>query len=174
VLCDTEGTQAELLTKKIMYNTAYVGDFQRAINIDSSVAKAYFDRLCELVFADSIPAYTWGAGVNCDSLTPGAELKKAYIIHDTISVINPTDPAVTKDTVITQNLVEHITVFRFLEEWSFDVNTMAITKKIVGLCPVVEDFDVMTGEFRGYRPLFFVYFADPWNPLKGYTKLKKK
>jgi len=61
---------------------------------------------------------------------------------------------------------------RFLEEWYFDPNTMAIIKKFVGVSPVSLAYDE-NNEFRGWRILFWSYFAPVWMPYNKTLELKK-
>lgn len=170
VMCDNKGTKPEILTKRIVYNIDFSSDFQSTFNLDSVTAAVYVKALLKKVYNDSIPAY--GNSI-ADSLVSGAEIYKKINRCDTVQYKKPGLSTVTYDSIINEDFPP-ITVFRFLEEWSFDISTLAITKKVVGLCLVNQDFDMVTGEFRGYRPIFWVYFSDVWEPFKGNVKLKKK
>ena len=81
---------------------------------------------------------------------------------DSISVERATPPYDLVDTVmITEIRLSDITKFRFLEEWSMNDKTLAFSKKVAGICPMVER-RTDSGELRGYKPLFWVFFDDKY------------
>jgi hypothetical protein len=172
IICDSNITQTEVLTKRIMYNTSFAGDYLIAKNLDSISTTSYFSKLLELIYLDSIPAYVFNNNNFADSLISGKDLRATLNPVDTIHCKKSNPPFDEYDSIIKENLGPG-TVFRFLEEWNFDINTFAITKTVVGVCSVRLEFDE-EGEWKGYRPLFWVYFNDIWQPYKGKYKLKKK
>lgn len=77
---------------------------------------------------------------------------------DTISVENPNPPYQSHDTVLVRQLKpDDISRIRFMEEWKMDSKTLHFTKEVKGICPLLENYSE-TGEFRGYQPLFWVFF----------------
>jgi|AntAceMinimDraft_17_1070374.scaffolds.fasta_scaffold01963_1 gliding motility associated protien GldN len=64
------------------------------------------------------------------------------------------------DTVIVKDfepsLVKQV---RLKEDWFFDKKRSVLDVRILGVCPVLEDYGE-NGEFRGYKPLFWVYFPE--------------
>lgn len=81
---------------------------------------------------------------------------------DTISVERSTPPYDLVDTLlVTEIRLSDITKLRFLEEWSMNDKTLAFTKKIAGICPMAERL-TDSGELRGYKPLFWVFFDDKY------------
>ena len=79
---------------------------------------------------------------------------------DSISVERSTPPYDLVDTVmVTEIRLSDITKLRFLEEWMMNDKTLAISKKVMGICPLVER-RTNTGELLGYKPLFWVFFDD--------------
>lgn len=171
VICDGEKNREEILTRRIIYSTAYTGDITPASNLDSLQANTYWKRFFELAYSDSIAAYTYAEGDMNNLQISGADLYAELNSSDTIR-FSSGEPPVTKDTVV-KNSPGVDFDFRFCEEWSFDPNTMAIYKKVNGLCPLVQEWTADTREFRGYRPLFWVYWGDVWVPYQGKLKLKK-
>ncbi len=88
------------------------------------------------------------------------EIKQMMKRVDTISVESPKPPYGLVDTVlVTEIRLNDITKLRFLEEWSMNDKTLAFSKKVLGICPLVEKL-TDSGEIRGYKPLFWVFFDD--------------
>lgn len=72
------------------------------------------------------------------------------------------------DSVIIQTTeldIQRITKIMFLEEWFMDERTLQFEKKVLGICPLYAKYND-DGSFRGYKPLFWVYF-DKRYPLKN-------
>ncbi len=68
----------------------------------------------------------------------------------------------TKDTLI-QKIFDRTTVkkWRLKEEWFFDKQRSIMDVKIIGICPMQEGKDEITGEPTGFfDPLFWVYFPE--------------
>lgn len=150
------------LTHRIMYGIDFKFDsspFNK--NVDSVAIDKYFEAMIKRISEDSIPCYTWGGGHFSDSLLPYGEAVKMFQKKTPING----DTTVVEDAPV----IGHI---RFLEEWTFDYTTMAINKKVVGICPVRQRFDE-DGLFMGYHPLFWVYFSDIWMPYDKKLVLKK-
>ena len=55
--------------------------------------------------------------------------------------------------------------FRIKEVWFFDRQRSQLDVRIVGICPVAENIDPVTGEVRGLQPMFWVYFPELRNIL---------
>ena len=51
------------------------------------------------------------------------------------------------------------------EVWFFDKQRSVMDVRIIGICPLIEKNDKSTGEFRGYEPLFWMYFPECRNAL---------
>jgi len=65
----------------------------------------------------------------------------------TKKVINPFNP-------------QDVLRLRLKEDWIFDKQRSEMQTRILGICPVKEDKDPETGEFRGYKPLFWLYYPE--------------
>jgi len=93
--------------------------------------------------------------------TPG-EIATMMKRVDTISVERATPPYDLVDTVlVTEIRLSDIAKIRFLEEWSMNDKTLEFTKKVAGICPMAERL-TDSGELRGYKPLFWVFFDDKY------------
>jgi len=79
----------------------------------------------------------------------------------TITMQRPTPPYMEFDTTITIpfNPAE-VRRFRIKEDWFFDSNRSVLDVRIIGISPVREAIDPVTGEVRGDEPLFWVYFPE--------------
>ena len=86
------------------------------------------------------------------------EASKIIYTTDTVDAMdingNPTRTAVT--TSITP---EQVVRYWVKEDWFFDKERSVMEVRIVGICPLIEKNDPGTGEFRGYKPLFWLYYS---------------
>jgi gliding motility associated protien GldN len=90
-----------------------------------------------------------------------AELKSQLDKVDTQRLTRPYPPYEEYDTIIAETFrTSDVYLMRLKEDWFFDKQRSVMDVRIIGLCPITEDYDVVTGEFRGYKPLFWVYFPE--------------
>lgn len=86
------------------------------------------------------------------------EIISLFISTDTITATRPFPPYASYDTIISTYLdPAAIIQVRIKEDWIFDKERSVMDVRILGICPVVESFD-NEGEFRGYKPLFWIYY----------------
>jgi len=55
---------------------------------------------------------------------------------------------------------EKVTQYHMKEHWVFDRQRSERYVRIIGLCPRAENIDPNTGDFRGYKPLFWLYYPE--------------
>ncbi|HNW90801.1 MAG TPA: hypothetical protein PKN48_14170 [Bacteroidales bacterium] len=161
-----------VLTKRIISNVIYhPTDFSEDINVDSLAMDGYINKIMDKAYSDSINAYQYSdeSGMWNVPLS-GKDLKDRWCSIDTITYSTPQHKHGSYDTIIKHDVL--ISMIRFLEEWTFDPETMAIDKKVVGICPVTICYDD-AGEAKGFKPLFWVYFSDVWMPFGGKLELKE-
>lgn len=73
----------------------------------------------------------------------------------------PTPPYEEYDTVITIPFnTTDVYYYRIKEDWFFDTKRSVLEVRILGICPVRQNIDPITGEVRGTTPLFWVYFPE--------------
>ncbi|HSV77438.1 MAG TPA: gliding motility protein GldN [Bacteroidales bacterium] len=79
----------------------------------------------------------------------------------TITMQRPTPPYDEFDTtlVISFNPAD-VRRFRIKEDWFFDRKRSVLDVRIIGISPVREAIDPLTGESRGDEPLFWIYFPE--------------
>ncbi|MEI6061565.1 MAG: hypothetical protein WCR72_12710 [Bacteroidota bacterium] len=151
-----------IVTKRIQYdvlihNTEPDMDWW-VQNIEGSSREKLVKDIIKQVTDGKVKAYDF---LSCKPFTT-AEIKGMMKRVDTISVERTTPPYDLVDTVMVSEIrLSDITKIRFLEEWSVNEKTLAITKKVAGICPLVERFSE-SGELRGYKPLFWVFFDDKY------------
>jgi len=87
---------------------------------------------------------------------------------DTIWVENP-DPPYDLEPKPVVHTFDPATVkeFRIKEVWFFDKQRSVLDVRIVGICPVAENLDPVTGEVRGMTPMFWIYFPELRNLLSS-------
>ncbi len=94
------------------------------------------------------------------SVVSVADLKKQLDRFDTIELTRPYPPYDTYDSVIAEPFrTSDVYLIRVKEDWFFDKQRSVMDVRIVGLCPVKEEYDE-NGEWKGFNPLFWVYFPD--------------
>ena len=64
------------------------------------------------------------------------------------------------DTVLVPRSIasENVKQYWVKEVWFFDKQRSVMDVRIIGISPLIEKIDKNTGEFRGYEPLFWLYF----------------
>ncbi len=127
-------------------------------NIEGSNRDKLVKDILSRVSSGEVKAYDF---LSCKPYT-AVEIKSMMKRVDTISIERSTPPYDLVDTVlVTEIRFSDITKLRFLEEWSMNEKTLAFTKKVAGICPLVER-RTDSGELRGYKPLFWVFFDDKY------------
>lgn len=151
-----------IVTKRIQYdvsirNTDPEMDWW-VQNIEGSSREKLVKNILDQVTNGDVKAYDF---LTCKPFSPD-EIKRMMKRVDTISVERSTPPYDLVDTImITEIRLNDITKLRFLEEWTMNDKTLAFTKKVAGICPMVERL-TDSGELRGYKPLFWVFFDDKY------------
>jgi hypothetical protein len=158
------GTDAgkNIVTKRIQYdvsirNTDNEMDWW-VQNIEGSNREKLVKDILTQVTAGEVKVYDFLTGKPFTA----DEIKSMMKRVDTISVERSTPPYDLVDTImVTEIRLSDITRLRFLEEWSMNDKTLAFTKKVAGICPMAERL-TDSGELRGYKPLFWVFFDDKY------------
>jgi len=120
--------------------------------------------LWDAVLANEITAYGYETSTdNFEELIPMTASQIEMKLSDTtvLETADPNDPnsTITKK-VITGFTPQDVLRLRVKEDWIFDKQRSEMQVRIIGICPVKEDRDPTTGEFRGYKPLFWLYFPE--------------
>ena len=151
-----------VITKRIQYDVSIRNtdpDMDWWVqNIEGSNREKLVKSIMDQVTAGEVKAYDF---LTCKPFS-AEEIKSMMKRIDTISVERSTPPYDLVDTVlVTEIRLSDITKLRFLEEWTMDDKRLAFTKKVAGICPLAERL-TDSGELRGYKPLFWVFFDDKY------------
>jgi len=88
------------------------------------------------------------------------ELMASLQSTDSVSMWRDYPPYEQYDTVITKDFKpEDVMMFRLREFWVFDKQRSVMECRIMAICPVIILYDD-DGEFKGTKPLFWVYFPE--------------
>jgi len=119
--------------------------------------------IMEAVKEGSLTAYSASDDEFTLTLTK-AEIDKIGAKVDTMYVEN-TDPPYDLQMKVVVNEFDPGSVkeYRIKEDWFFDKQRSVQDVRIIGICPVADNIDPVTGEVRGSTPLFWVYFPEARN-----------
>lgn len=126
--------------------------------------KSLFDVLKEAILVEgTITAYDPGPLNDDDeftlALTPD-EVKKKLFWIDTVWVTDIETDEMVPTLQEQQVKTEVIQQYEIKEDWFFDNERSVMDVRIIGICPMQKKIDELTGEFRGFEPLFWVYFPE--------------
>lgn len=87
------------------------------------------------------------------------EVKKIGARDDTVMQINPV--TLEEEEVITHNELtwDKIVKYRVKEDWFFDEETSTLMVRVIGIAPIMEDYDAQ-GNYRGDMTMYWVYYPD--------------
>ena len=87
------------------------------------------------------------------------DVKKLGSRVDTVMQINPI--TLEEEQVIQKNDLtwDKIVKYRVKEDWFFDEETSTMMCRIIGLAPIMEDFDA-SGNYRGDMTMYWIYYPD--------------
>jgi hypothetical protein len=157
-----------VVTKRIQYDVPIVSpepDLDWWVqNLEGSTRETVIKDIIGAATSGRVKAYDF---FTYRLLTPD-DVKNVFRRTDTVAIEQPDPPHELVDTVLVHELSQKdITRLRFLEEWRMDKNTLAFEKKVVGICPLAASF-TETGELKGYKPLFWLFFDEQYpDELKG-------
>lgn len=83
---------------------------------------------------------------------------------DTVEIINALTLGTTMQAVPNPLTWDRITKFKIKEVWFFDTKTSTMQVRILGLAPVMADYDA-NGNYRGDMTMYWLYYPDLRNML---------
>lgn len=120
--------------------------------------------LWDAILAGEITAYAYETSTdNFEELIPMTANQIEMELSDTtmLETADPNNPNATiSKKVISGFNPQDVYRLRVKEDWIFDKQRSEMQVRIIGICPVKEDLDPVTGEFRGFKPLFWLYFPE--------------
>jgi gliding motility associated protien GldN len=93
------------------------------------------------------------------------DVKKLGTRTDTVMQINPV--TLEEEQVIQKNDLtwNKIVKYRVKEDWIFNQETSTLIARIIGIAPIMEDYDA-SGNYRGDMTMYWVYYPD-LRPILG-------
>jgi len=87
------------------------------------------------------------------------DVKKLGTKVDTVMQVNPV--TLEEEQVIQKNDLtwDKIVKYRIKEDWFFDEKNSVMIARIIGVAPIMEDYDA-TGNYRGDMTMYWVYYPD--------------
>lgn len=119
--------------------------------------------LWDAVRSGDITAYSPGRTDNFEEMLPVAASQLEGELTSSVQsrVPDPNNPDVfITTTVQTEFTPQDIKLLWIKEDWIFDKQRSEMQIRIIGICPVQEDIDPATNIFRGYKPLFWLYYPE--------------
>jgi gliding motility associated protien GldN len=99
---------------------------------------------------------------------------------DSIYVTDPGTGIQTLQVVTKEVNWNNVNKLRIKEVWYFNKQTSTMQVRIMGICPLYDNYDPTTGDFRGEVPVFWVYFpsmrqtlvnTEAYNPFPNGVRL---
>ncbi len=112
---------------------------------------------------NTITAYDPGILGDDDRFTTPMDvqtLKAKLVRKDTQYVTDPVSGEQVMKVVDIETKSEDIKWYELKEDWFFDKQRSVLDVKIIGICPKKMEIDQITGEFKGYKRLFWIYFPE--------------
>ncbi len=134
-------------------------DLREKLNLHFKWPKAPFIQvLLDAINSGKTQVY---GGLDDDFATP-IDPKDALSVagggDDTIMVPDPISGILTQTVIHKEINWDNVKKIRLKEVWYFNKQTSTMEVRIMGICPIIDNYDPTTGEFRAALPLFWVYF----------------
>jgi len=144
--------------------------------------KSLMQVLWDALLAGEITAYD---PVNTDNFEEMSPIPSSQLESQlsTTETTREEDPATGQFQDVTFEVPfdpQEIVLLWIKEDWIFDKQRSEMQIRIVGICPVKENIDPVTQVFRGYDPLFWIYYPEVrpvlarnevFNPLNSARRL---
>lgn len=140
-------------------NVWRVIDLREKINLHFKWPKSPFIQvLLDAVQSGKCQVYS---GMDDDFSTPIDPKEALNVAGGGVDSIYVTDPGTGIQTlqVITKEVNwNNVNKLRLKEVWFFNKQTSTMEVRIMGICPLYDNYDPTTGDFRGEVPVFWIYF----------------
>ncbi|HQW79239.1 MAG TPA: gliding motility protein GldN [Chitinophagales bacterium] len=140
-------------------NVWRVIDLREKINLHFKWPKAPFIQvLIDAIESGKVQVYS---GMDDDFAAPIDPKEALSVAGGGVDSVWITDPGTGLQTlqVITKEVNwNNVNKLRLKEVWYFNKQTSTMQVRIMGVCPLYDNYDPTTGDFRGEVPTFWVYF----------------
>lgn len=129
----------------------------------SNGRKSFFHSIQEAVLTGDIVAYNPGPLRADDMLTIPYSLAQLDSLFNPVSMVSQTDPFTQIESeveLIVPLASRDIIMYELKEDWFFDRERSVMEVRIVAICPLLRVTDAETGEFRGFKRLFWIRYDD--------------
>lgn len=120
--------------------------------------RPFFTILLEAAEAGEITVYSTEDDKFSIPLTPD-EVATMGASVDTIATVDPETYIETFQVVRNEVNPQDVKRFRLKEVWFFDEESSTMQVRILGIAPLIEEYDDM-GNFKYERPMFWVYYPE--------------
>jgi gliding motility associated protien GldN len=124
---------------------------------------SFFDSIKDAAMNGDLVAYNPGALGEDDMLTKPYNILQLDSIFNPVTTVKQVDPytLLESDVEISDPLVSSdVIMYEVKEDWFFDNERSVMEVRIVGICPMIRVSDSETGEFRGYKRLFWLNYSE--------------
>ncbi|MFN8284809.1 MAG: gliding motility protein GldN [Chitinophagales bacterium] len=134
-------------------------DLREKINLHFKWPKAPFIQIMlDAINGGKTQVYS---GMDDDFSTP-IDPKEALSVAgggvDSIYVMDPVTQIQTLQVINKEVNWNNVNKLRLKETWFFNKQTSTMEVRIMGICPLYDNYDPTTGDFRGEVPIFWIYF----------------
>jgi gliding motility associated protien GldN len=156
-------------------------DLREKLNLHFKWPKAPFIQiLLDAVQTGKCQVYS---GMDDDFSAPIQPQEALNVAGGGVDSIYVTDPGTGIQTlqVVTKEVNwNNVNKLRLKEVWYFNKQTSTMEVRIMGICPLYDNYDPTTGDFRGEVPVFWVYFpslrqtlvnSEAYNPFPNGVRL---
>ncbi len=158
-----------------------VVDLREKLNLHFKWPQAPFiNIMIDAIQDGKVQVYSGADDVFAAPIDPKDALNVAGGGTDSIYVTDPVT-GVQELQVITKEVNwNNVNKLRIKEVWFFNKQTSTMQVRIMGICPLYDNYDPTTGDFRGEVPLFWTYFpsmrqmlvnTEAYNPFPNGVRL---
>jgi len=126
--------------------------------------RSFMQVIWDAMRSGEITAYdASGTSDNFEDMLPvtANQLESTLTTTQQIRQPDPDNPDVFITTTVQVDFnPQDVKLLWIKEDWIFDKQRSEMQVRIIGVCPVQEDIDPTTNLFRGYKPLFWLYYPE--------------
>lgn len=124
---------------------------------------SFFDNIKNAVLSGQLTAFNPGALGDDDMLMDPFSLSELDTLLNPVSYVKTVDPITYLDTllpVLDPVSTKDVILYEMKEDWYFDKERSVMEVRVIGICPIVAVTDEETGEFRGFKRLFWIDYSE--------------